>query len=72
MWPQGGNRVKRNGEKVTETVTDLFFFRNARFCLPNQNLKSPTAFENGYASIRYQSVIALSKALKDQAEEFAF
>lgn len=31
MWPQGGNRVKRNGEKVTETVTDLFFFRNDRF-----------------------------------------
>jgi len=31
MWPQGGNRVKRNGEKVTETVADLFFFRNDRF-----------------------------------------
>ena len=31
MWPQGGNRVKRNGEKVTETVTDFFFFRNDRF-----------------------------------------
>lgn len=31
MWPQGGNRVKRNGEKVTETVTDLFFLRNDRF-----------------------------------------
>ena len=31
MWPQGGNRVKRNGEKVTETVKDLFFLRNDRF-----------------------------------------